>query len=76
MTVEDWEQRAARQVEEHYFRHPDSSEQLTATVRDRLQEAIGQVPAEDIARRILGVDSSSGSQTVRYKGLDDGVPLP
>lgn len=74
-TIEEWEQRAARQVEEHYFRHPDSSDQLTAAVRDRLQEAIGQVSAEDVARRILGVDSGSASQPLLYKGLDDGVPL-
>lgn len=74
--VEDWEQRAARQIEEHYFRHPDSSDQLNVAVRDRLQDAIDHVSAENIARQILGVHSGRASEPVRYKGLDDGVPLP
>lgn len=74
-TVEDWEQRAAREVEEHYLRHKDSPDNLTTSVRDRFQEAIGRVSAADIARRVLGVSSSNASAPVRYKGLDDGVPL-
>ena len=75
-TVEDWEQRAAREVEEHYLRHKDSPDKLTTSVRDRFQEAMGRVSAEDIARRVLGVDSSSTSTPVRFEGLDDGVPRP
>lgn len=76
VTVEDWNQRAARQIEEHYWRHKDSPEKLTIAVRDRLQMAMGNVSVEGIARVILGIDSNSASEPVRYKGLDDGVSLP
>lgn len=76
VTVEDWNQREARQIEEHYWRHKDSPEKLTIAVRDRLQMAMGNVSAEGIALVILGIESNSASEPVRYKGLDDGVPLP
>ena len=73
--VEDRGQRAAREIEELYFRNPKSSGQLSIAVRDRLKDAIDHVPAEDIARQILGVESRRASQSARYQGIDDGVPL-
>lgn len=72
--IEDRMQRAARQIEEHYLRHPDSSRELTVNVRQRIQEAIGHVSADEVARQILGIGVIRRSP-VRYEGLDDGVSL-
>ena len=73
--IGDRVQRAARQIEEHYFRHPNSSRELAVSVRGRLQEAISHTPTEDIAHRILGVNPVRGKGAVRYQGLDDGVQI-
>lgn len=73
--VRDRMQRATRQVEEHYQRHPDSTMARAANVRDRMREAIQRVSVDDVVRQVLGTQAVRSSRDHRRRGLDEGVPL-
>jgi len=68
--------RAARQIEEHYYRHPDASETRTVQMRERLDHAIAQLDTANMARQALGDRSATLDRIARHEGLDEGVPFP
>jgi len=64
----------ARQVEEHYCR--ESTVPRARRVRERIEQAIGHVPVQSLARQILKLDPRpAGRHSVKRRGLDDGVEL-
>lgn len=71
--VREWMQRMARQVEEHYIRK--STRARAINVRDRIQQAIQQVPTAKLARQALGLQPFHSSRFAQYSGVDEGVPI-
>ena len=65
--------RGVRYAEEHYLRK--SNEPRTLKLRTRMQDGMARAQIEGMARRVLGLESESGSQPQKLKGLDDGVRL-
>lgn len=67
--------RAARQIEEHYERHPEASKPRTVRMRQRLDQAITKLDTSNMARQALGDKSVPLAKAARHQGLDEGVPL-
>jgi hypothetical protein len=66
--------RGVRQVEEHYLRRTDESR--AHGVRARMEDGMSRAPIEGMARRVLGLESSTASQQPqKLQGLDDGMRL-
>lgn len=63
----------ARSVEEHYYRK--STEPRARNVRARLEQAVGDAPTHDLARRILKLDEGRAERPTLKRGLDEGVRL-
>lgn len=70
--IHDRMQSGARQIEEHYLRHHDSSRHI---IGKRIQEAISRVATDDVVRQTLRIGSETKLGAVRHQGIDDGVPL-
>lgn len=63
----------ARSVEEHFYRK--STEPRARNVRTRLEQAVGDAPTHDLARRILKLDEGRTERPTLKRGLDEGVRL-
>jgi len=73
--LDDRAWRGARQIEEHYLRHPRSSKKRAINIRGRLAHAISQLSIEKTAQQALQGKASRLQKTIRHQGLDEGVPL-
>jgi hypothetical protein len=65
--------RAARQVEEHYYR--ESTMPRAQNVRARIEQAVGDSPIETLARQVLRMDERRTNRPALQQGLDDGVRI-
>jgi hypothetical protein len=73
-TLAIWGARYARQIEEHF--HRESTQQHAQNVRSRIEEGVGSVPREALARQLLRLDSTPAPRTPpKQTGLDAGVRL-
>ncbi len=73
-TLSIWGVRHARQIEEHYCR--ESTERRAQHVRSRIEQGIGGVSYERLARQLLKLDGQRAPRTRSKKtGFDDGVQL-
>ena len=73
-SIRDWMQRMSRQVEEHYHRAPNLTEERATNVSVRIQEAIQQVSIVELTQQILGHVNARPSHSSQRTGLEDGVP--
>jgi hypothetical protein len=67
--------RAARQIEEHYLRHAESTTARAINVRERLEEAQQRVPVDSVSRQVIGDEPFQPMPVAKRNGLEDGVPL-
>jgi hypothetical protein len=65
--------RAARQVEEHYYR--ESTMPRAQNVRARIEQAVGDSRIETLARQVLRLDERRTNRPALQQGLDDGVRI-
>lgn len=66
-------QRSARQIEEHYLRHPRARD---FNMRQRLAQVLGEVSVHDVVNRVLRIGDRPARRSNKQQGLDDGVALP
>jgi hypothetical protein len=64
-----------RQIEEHYLRHPRSSDSMTGNVRRRLELGAQSVLLTRLTNCVLGLDKLSNHPIAMHTGLDDGPPI-
>jgi len=66
---------ARRDVEEHYRRHPESSQARAAKVRDRMTIALQNAPFEVAAQYALRNEAFPRQKGSQHGGLDEGPDI-